>query len=161
MSAQVEPSDQVISRALGEELRRTREARGWSRGQLVEQLPSGVGERTLMSYEHGTRHLTALRLIEIGHTLKVDAPTLLARALQQARIHVRNLPLEIDLHALLRDGSSTFRPIVQWARNALNEHPDGIAKVEPQVVRNLALLIGCGHDDLADYLARFLPDGQA
>jgi transcriptional regulator with XRE-family HTH domain len=161
VNARVEPSDQTISRALGEELRRTREARGWSRGQLVERLPSGIGERTLLAYEHGARHLAVLRLIEIGHTLDVDAPTLLTRGLQRARIHVESLPLQVDLHALLRDGNGTFRPMAQWARNALNEHPDGIAKVEPQVVRNLALFIGCHHDDLADYLARFLPDGQA
>lgn len=98
-----ELSDKMISRALGEELRRTREARGWSRTQLVERLPSGIGERTLLSYEH-----------------------------------------------------ATFRPLNEWARNTLNECPDGIVEVEPVVVRNLALFIGCTHQRLASYLARFL-----
>lgn len=152
-----ESSQRVISRAIGEELRRTRETRGWSRLQLVERLPSGIGDRTLLSYEHGTRHLTALRLIELCRALGVDAPTLLAHALQRARIHIENLPLKIDLHTLLEDGSGTFRPITQWARNALIEHPDGIAEVEPAVVQNLALCIGCTNQQLANYLARFLP----
>ena len=47
----------AVSRAMGEELRRAREARGWSRDYLVSRLPSGIGDRTLLSYEHGTRHL--------------------------------------------------------------------------------------------------------
>lgn len=153
-----EPSDKDISRAIGEEIRRTREARGWTRALLVERLPSGIGDRTLLSYEHGTRCLTALRLIEIGRALGVDAPTLLARGLQRARVHLENIALTVDLHALLHDGSGTFRPMVQWAKNTLNEHPDGIVDVEPAVVRNLALFVGCTHRELANYLARFVPD---
>jgi ribosome-binding protein aMBF1 (putative translation factor) len=49
-----EATEKVISRAIGEELRRAREATGWSRLQLVSRLPSGIGDRTLLSYEHGT-----------------------------------------------------------------------------------------------------------
>ncbi|MFI7679946.1 hypothetical protein [Actinophytocola sp. NPDC049390] len=40
----------AIARALGEELRRVREARGWSRAQFVKGLPSQIGDRTLLSY---------------------------------------------------------------------------------------------------------------
>jgi transcriptional regulator with XRE-family HTH domain len=83
-----EPSDKMISRAIGEELRRARETLGWSRGQLVARLPSGIGDRTLLSYEHGTRHLTTLRLVELCRALGVAAPTLLNQALQRARIHL-------------------------------------------------------------------------
>lgn len=64
-------SDKVISRAVGEEMRRTREAKGWSRNYLVTRLPSGIGARTLLSYEHGTRHLTLLRFIEVCRALGV------------------------------------------------------------------------------------------
>src|SRR4051794_20054161 len=66
----------------GAELRRAREVLGWSRIQLVERLPSGIGDRTLLSYEHGTRHLTVLRFVEISRELITDAPTLLSRGLQ-------------------------------------------------------------------------------
>lgn len=152
--------DKVISRAVGEELRRTREALGWSRGQLVARLPSGIGERTLLSYEHGTRHFTVLRLIEISRALGVDAPTLLARGLQRARVYVETMTLHVDLRALLLDNNNVFRPMAQWARNTLNEHPDGIVEVESAVVRNLALFVGCSRQDLANYLARFTPDEQ-
>lgn len=147
-----------IGRAVGEELRRVREARGWSRWYLAESLPSGIGERTVLSYEHGTRQLTVYRLLELGWALEVDAPTLFARGLQRARILVENMTLTVDLRALLADTRGKFRPMAQWARNALNEHPDGIAQVEPAVVRHLALFVGCHYRELAEHLARFTPD---
>jgi len=158
IDVRVHPTDKTISRAIGDELRRAREACGWSRLQLVARLPSGIGDRTLLSYEHGTRHLSALRLIEICYALGVDMPTLSRRALQRARIHLENLPLQVDLRALMNDGNDTYRPMMQWARNTLNEHPDGVVEVVPVAVRNLALFVGCPYRDLVDYLARFTPD---
>ncbi len=155
-AAQGELSDKMISRALGEELRRARESIGWSRAQLVARLPSGIGDRTLLSYEYGTRQLTAVRFIEICQAMKLDAPSLMRRALQRARIHFENLAIQVDLRALLNDEGATYRPIVQWARNKLNEHTSGVVEVEPVVVRNLALFMGCTYEQLARYLARFL-----
>jgi transcriptional regulator with XRE-family HTH domain len=157
VDTQSEPSDQVISRAIGEELRRSREARGWSRGQLVARLPSGIGERSLLSYEHGTRHLTALRFIEICRALGVAPPTLLNQALQRARIHLQYLVLQIDLRYLLNDRSEIFRPMRQWAQNKLNENPGGVVELLPSSVRELATFAGCTYWDLANYFARFLP----
>ena len=158
MDAPREFSDQVISRAIGEELRRTREALGWSRAHLVSRLPSGIGDRALLSYEHGTRPLTLLRLIEICRALEVAAPTILNQALQRARIHLQNLNLRINLRFLLNDRSPKFRPMHQWARNKLNENPDGVAELPPASVRELATFVGCGYEELAGWLARFLPE---
>jgi hypothetical protein len=55
VDAQGEVSDRVVSRAIGEELRRAREAGGWSRAQFVKLLPSGIGDRTLLAYELAPR----------------------------------------------------------------------------------------------------------
>ncbi|TDV55127.1 helix-turn-helix domain-containing protein [Actinophytocola oryzae] len=151
-------TQQAISRAVGEELRRLREARGWSRAQLVARLPSGIGDRTLLSYEHGTRHLTILRFIELCHTLDVPAPSLLSQALQRARIHLQNLVLLVDLLAMLHDRSDKFRPMHQWARNKLNDFPDGVVELPPSSVRELATFVGCSYPELANYLARFIPE---
>lgn len=151
-------SEKVISRAIGEELRRAREALGWSRGHLVSLLPSGIGDRTLLSYEHGTRHLTALRFIELCRALSVAPPTLLNQALQRARIHLQNLVLLVNLRHLLNDRNEKFRPMHQWARNKLNENPDGVVEVLPSSVRELATFVGCGYSELAGWLARFLPE---
>ena len=158
MEPQGEVSEKTISRAIGEELRRAREAAGWSRLQLVSRLPSGIGDRTLLSYEHGTRHLTVLRFIEICRALSVAAPTLLNQALQRARIHLQNLVLQIDLRHLLNDRNERFRPMHQWARNKLTENPDGVVELPPSSVRELATFVGCTYHELADYLARFIPE---
>jgi transcriptional regulator with XRE-family HTH domain len=158
MDPQDEVSEKAVSRAIGEELRRAREAKGWSRGQLVSRLPPGIGDRTLLSYEHGTRHLTLLRFIELCRALGVAAPSLLNQALQRARIYLRNLVLQIDLRDLLRDRNERFLPIIQWAHNKLAENPGGVVELSPSSVREMATLIGCTHHELANYLARFIPD---
>ncbi|GAB1516358.1 helix-turn-helix domain-containing protein [Actinophytocola sp. KF-1] len=152
-----EVTDKAISRAVGEELRRAREAGGWTRSDFVARLPSGIGDRTLLSYEHGTRHLTVLRLIELCDTMGVPAPTLLNQALQRARIHLHNLALQIDLHHLLTDRNHKFLPLARWARNKLIQHPDGIVELPASSVRELATFIGCPHRELATYLAKFIP----
>ena len=156
--AQGDVTDKAISRAIGMELRRAREAGEWSRAQFVKLLPSGIGDRTLLAYEHGLRHHTVLRLLELCKALGVDAPSLFARALQRARIHLENLPLKVDLRALMNDTRPMYRPLHQWAINALNEYPDGVVEITPVVVRNLALFMGCTHEQLARYLAGFLPE---
>ena len=158
MEPQGEVAEKTISRAIGEELRRAREALGWSRGHLVSRLPSGIGDRTLLSYEHGTRHLTVLRLVELCRALGVAAPTLLNQALQRARIHLQNLMLLIDLKHLLNDRNEKFRPMHQWARNKLNENPEGVVELSPASVRELAAFVGCTYSELANYLAKFLPE---
>jgi transcriptional regulator with XRE-family HTH domain len=147
----------AVSVAVGEELRQAREARGWSRAQFIARLPSGVGERTLLAYEHGLRHLTILRLLELCYALEITAPTMLNQALQKARIHLANLSLRVDLRALIDDRSIKFRPLVRWAQNKLNKCSVGIAELAPCVVAELATFMGHEHRDLAAYLAKFMP----
>lgn len=155
---QGEAAEKAISRAIGEELRRAREANGWSRRYLVTRLPSGIGARTLLSYEHGTRHLTILRFIELCRVLGVAAPALLNQALQRARIHLQNLVLQVDLHQLLNDRNDRFLPMVQWAHNKLIEYPGGVVELPPSSVRELATFLGCPYQELASYLAGFVPE---
>jgi hypothetical protein len=50
-----EVTEKAVARALGEELRRAREAGEWSRAQFVRLLPSGIGDRTLLAYELAPR----------------------------------------------------------------------------------------------------------
>jgi transcriptional regulator with XRE-family HTH domain len=150
-------SEKVISRALGKALREAREALHWSRGQLVARLPSRIGDRTLLTYEHGTRPLTVLRLLEIARVVGIPGPTLLTLALQKAELELTNLVLRVDLHALLKNESVECRPMIQWARNKLNKNPDGFVELSPSIVEELANFAGYAHEDLAKYLAQFAP----
>jgi transcriptional regulator with XRE-family HTH domain len=151
-------TERAISRALGEELRRAREAGGWSRAQFIALLPSGIGNRTLVSYEHGARQLTVVRLVELSRALGITAPELLKQALQAAELELQNLVLRIDLRGLLAHPDKQFRAVLRWARNRLVEEPRGIVEVRPPAVREMAALLGCSQFDLARYLAHFTPE---
>ncbi len=158
--AEAESLETAITRAVGKELRRVREARGWSRAQFVKRLPSGIGDRTLLSYEHGVRPLNLSRLTELAQALEVDPATVVARGVQRARLLLDRVTLHVDLRALLDHdgpGRSKFRPMNQWARNALIENPHGVAEVDAKAVRHLALFTGCARKELAEYLAQFTP----
>ena len=148
----------VVSKALGEELRRAREVHDWSRAHFVEDLPSGIGDRALLSYEHGTRHLTVIRFLELCVGLRADPLDILGFSLQRAKVLLENMELTVDLRAVLASQNPVFRPMCQWARNKLNRHPDGVAKLSPVAVRELADFIGCTHNELAVHLACFMPD---
>ncbi len=149
-----------VSKAIGDELRRARERQDWSRAQFVERLPSGIGERTVLSYEHGVRELAVLRLLELCASLNADPFSVLSFALQRAKVLLDNMDLHVDLRALLDNQNPTYRAMHQWARNKLNRHPDGVAKLAPSGVEELADFIGCARDELASYLARFIPDAK-
>ena len=158
LSVHNEVTKEAISRAIGDELCRVRESLGWSRQKFVERLPSGICERTLLSYEHGKRHMTLLRYLELCHALGVVAPTLLTHALQRARIALAILELQVELRPLINDGNPKFRPMVQWARNKLNKNPNGVVGISPSSVEDLADFMGHTYQDLAKYLTRFTPD---
>jgi len=158
MDTEDDETARAVARALGDELRRAREAGGWSRAQFVLRLPSGIGDRTLLAYEHGLRQLTILRLLELSEELGVYPQDVLGKALQRARIHLQNLILVVDLRRLLRDSSFKFRQLASWAKNRLNDTPDGIAELTPAAVRELAAFLGSTHQDLARHLAKFLPE---
>jgi transcriptional regulator with XRE-family HTH domain len=153
-----EESDKIITRAIGEELRRARETIGWSRTEFVARLPSGIGDRTLLAYEHGLRQLTVTRLVELCDALGVGAPSLLGQALQKAQVYLQNLVLQIDLRLLLDDTTDRFSPMLQWARTRLKQEPGGVIEVAPSAIRELAAFVGCSHDDLTNYLSRFVPE---
>jgi transcriptional regulator with XRE-family HTH domain len=150
--------EKAIGRAVGEELRRVREAKDWSRGDLVKRLPSGIGARTILSYEHGTRHLALLRFVEVCRAMEVDPSHVLSLALQRAKIHLDRLVLWVDLKALVTDKTTKFVSMIIWAHNKLIEHPGGIVEIAPDGVRELATMISATHEDLAGYLAGFTPD---
>jgi transcriptional regulator with XRE-family HTH domain len=152
-----EVTDEMIARALGKEIRCAREAGGWSRAQFVARLPSGIGDRTLVAYEHGARQLTVARLVELCRTFGVPAPTILDQALRKAQLELRNLLLRIDLTKLLNDTNDYFEPLQKWARNRRIDDPTGAVELSPATVRELAAFLGCSHADLARHLTNFSP----
>ena len=158
LNTEDEVTDKAIAHAIGEELRRARETKGLSRAQFVKLLPSGIGDRTLLAYEHGLRQMTVLRLVELSEGLRVPASVILAQALERARIHLENLVLRVDLRALIADENRHYRPMRQWAKNRLSQEPGGVVELTPAAVLELAAYLGRTHAELAGYLSRFTPE---
>jgi transcriptional regulator with XRE-family HTH domain len=162
MGNPVQPSDSAVAKAvacaLGAEIQTARDALGLSRAKFVRLLPSGIGDRTLLAYEHGLRWLTVIRLLELCDALGTSAPELLARALRRAALFLDNLTIEVDLRKVLNNTNVKYRSLEQWARNRLNDAPDGVAAVTPSAIRELAAFLGQPQDDLARYLSTFMPE---
>jgi transcriptional regulator with XRE-family HTH domain len=153
--------DRALAQILGQELRRARESKGLTRAELVAKLPSGIGDRTLLSYEHGTRTLSVARFIEICRALGVAASEILHNALEKAR-DLRAFSIRVDLRAVLRDERAEFEPVRGWARNRLDgDEPAAQVLLPPAAVRELAAVFGTTHAALATYLIEFTPADPA
>ena len=108
----------VFACMLGEELRRARQQRGWTRKQLLAHLESDISLQTVATYESGTRQCSVARLIELCHALEIHAHDLLARVHQRARLDVVG-HLALDLDRVVHDTQPELMPLHRWARQRL------------------------------------------
>lgn len=157
MDTAQDDEDRTFARVLGQELRTARETRGLTRLELVAQLPSGIGDRALLTYEHGIRQLTVARFVEICRALGVAASEVLDRALEKAR-DLRAFSLRINLTAVLRDQRDELAPVRFWAQHRIEDSPSAEVLLSPAVVRELAAALGFTHTVLARYLVEFSVD---
>lgn len=158
-AAQDDISDKLLAKILGREIRLVREAHGWSRGDLVKQLPSRIGDRTLLSYEHGIRALTVTRLIEICRVLGVGAGEIIDRVVEKAR-DLRALSFHVSLIEVQQDRRPEFESVRLWAATRLNDGDTSVA-LAPVTVREMAAILGFSHSALAAYLVQFTTEDAA
>jgi transcriptional regulator with XRE-family HTH domain len=153
-------NNQVISQELGRRLRHLRESRGWTRPELARRLPSKITEHTLLTYEHGIRHLTFVRLVELCRALRVPTSDLVQVTMQQTGVDLEILSIRVDLRAVIRDDEAEFELVQRWAANRLADEPEGggVVRLIPDVVREMAAVVGCSHSTLVTYMVRFTPD---
>ncbi|WP_026197797.1 helix-turn-helix domain-containing protein [Sciscionella marina] len=108
-------------RALGDELRRIRRQRGWTRKDLQERMPSEVSLQTLATYELGTRQCTVIRLVELCIALEHHPHEVLARVHDRVFGNDRSGKVKIDLGKVAKDDQPELRPFRRWARDRLGE----------------------------------------
>lgn len=147
-------TDEAFMRILGQEIRRVRDEAGLTRAQLVEQLASGIGDRTLLSYEHGVRALTVARFVEICRTLDIAANEVLATAIKKAG-DLSGLRIRVSLKAVAVDENEEFKSVQRWARRRLKNHSSREVVLSPATVRELAVALNLTHAALAGYLIQF------
>ncbi len=143
----------VTAKAVGIEVRRLREARGWTREQFVARLDSPVGARTMLSYEHGIRQLTLGRFVDICAALGVAPAAVMSSALRTKPRDLETSVILVSLRDLVQTTEPQLATLRRWATNKLDNHSPAFVELRPTVVGELAALVGCSHVNLARYLA--------
>jgi transcriptional regulator with XRE-family HTH domain len=155
----VDVTGRAITRALGEELRRTREAAGLSQTDLVARMPSNLHIKTYATYEQGVRQCSVVRLCEIARALDAKAADILDRALLHAEVELQTIHVHVDLHALTHDTRAELRPLRRWARARLAAYPTSrLARLDGTVIQEMAVIFGLTLSDLVSQLGPFTPN---
>ncbi|WAL66885.1 helix-turn-helix domain-containing protein [Amycolatopsis cynarae] len=107
-------------RVLGEELRKLRRRRGWTRKELNQHLQSDISLQTLATYELGTRQCSVVRLVELCLAMDELPQDLLAR------VHRRVFSDEpgrvrLDLAEVVADSRPELLPLRRWAEDRLRQ----------------------------------------
>ncbi|MDQ0379411.1 helix-turn-helix domain-containing protein [Amycolatopsis thermophila] len=110
----------LYQRVLGEELRKLRRRRGWTRKELNQHLQSDISLQTLATYELGTRQCSVVRLVELCLAMDELPQDLLAR------VHRRVFADEpgkvrLDLPRIVADDRVELMPLRRWAEDRLRQ----------------------------------------
>ncbi|HVV13912.1 helix-turn-helix domain-containing protein [Amycolatopsis sp.] len=110
----------VYQRVLGEELRKLRRRRGWTRKELNQHLQSDISLQTLATYELGTRQCSVVRLVELCLAMDELPQDLLAR------VHRRVFTDEpgkvrLDLARIVADHQVELLPLRRWADDRMRQ----------------------------------------
>lgn len=149
-------------RVLGEELRKLRRRRGWTRKELGERLQTEISLQTLATYELGTRQCSVVRLVELCIALGEPPHELLAK------VHRRMFAeqpgkVRIDLAATIADNAPELLPLRRWAQRqpAESDEAGGYAQLDRAAIDWLAKLCGLDIDVLLTHLQRLSPRGNS
>jgi transcriptional regulator with XRE-family HTH domain len=113
----------TYQRVLGDEIRRLRKRRGWTRKELNERLQSDISLQTLATYELGTRQCSVVRFVEICLALDEPPHELLARVHERVFTEAPVGRIRIDLRKVVRDRAPELLPLRRWATGRLAEEP--------------------------------------
>lgn len=112
-------------RALGDELRRVRRQRGWTRKDLQSRLQSDISLQTLATYELGTRQCTVVRLVELCIAMDFLPQDLLTRVHDRVFGHDPSGKVTVKLAQVVEDAQPELLPFRRWARDRITESGAG------------------------------------
>jgi transcriptional regulator with XRE-family HTH domain len=143
-------------RVLGDELRKLRRSRGWTRKELNQHLQSEISLQTLATYELGTRQCSVVRLVELCVAMDELPQDLLAKVHRRVFVDEPGR-VRVDLRKVVADASADLLPLRRWAEDRLRqagEHGGEIALDLPALER-MAELCGLPTVDLIARLRRY------
>lgn len=149
-------------RVLGEELRKLRRRRGWTRKELNQHLQSDISLQTLATYELGTRQCSVVRLVELCLAMDELPQDLLARVHSRVFTHEPG-KVRLDLARIVADRTPALLPLRRWAEDRLRQPGSAReAQLDRSAVERMAELCGLTADELPALLRRLAaPDGPA
>lgn len=109
----------TYQRVLGDEIRRLRKQRGWTRKELNGRLQSDISLQTLATYELGTRQCSVVRFVEICIALDELPHELLSRVHERVFTDTPVGRIRIDLRQVVRDRQPELLPLRRWAAGRL------------------------------------------
>lgn len=112
-------------RVLGDELRRVRKQRGWTRKDLQHRLDNDISLQTLATYELGTRQCSVVRLAELCVAMEVLPHDVLARVHDRVFSDERPGHIRVDLATVVGDTQPELLPLRRWAVDRLHQTPPG------------------------------------
>lgn len=147
---------ETYQRILGDELRKLRRERGWTRKELNQHLQSEISLQTLATYELGTRQCSVVRLVELCVAMDELPQDLLAKVHRRVFIDEPGR-VRVDLRKVIADTQPELLPLRRWAEDRLN-HGSGAAPAEIQLdlaaLERMAELCGIPTVDLVGRLRK-------
>lgn len=143
---------ELYQRVLGEELRKLRRRRGWTRKELNQHLQSDISLQTLATYELGTRQCSVVRLVELCLAMDELPQDLLARVHQRVFADEPG-KVRLDLARIVADRRPELFPLRRWAEDRLRQ--PGIlqdVQLDKPAVDRMAELCGLTAADLLTLL---------
>ena len=156
ISVRIEPM--TYQRVLGDELRKLRKQRGWTRKVLQGKLQTEVSLQTLATYELGTRQCSVVRLAEICLALDALPHDLLARVHGRIFTDAPGEHIRLELSRVVEDGQPELLPLRRWAHDRLRAAGarTGEVQLDLPALEQLAELCGVDTVDLMGRLRQVM-----
>ncbi|QRP50627.1 helix-turn-helix domain-containing protein [Amycolatopsis sp. FDAARGOS 1241] len=110
-------------RILGDELRKLRRRRGWTRKELNTHLQSEISLQTLATYELGTRQCSVVRLVELCVAMDELPQDLLAKVHRRVFVEEPGR-VRVDLNRVVAEAAPELLPLRRWAEDRLRRTPE-------------------------------------
>lgn len=151
--------ESAINKAVGRELRRVREDRGWTRATVVDRMSNTKSVQSYANYEYGIRPCTLPVLVDICQALGVVTSMLIAITLQRTGMEPESDVIYLDMNAILRENDRKYLLLRRWARNRHRKAIDdsGVTQMNRDVAEEMATFFGHSVPEFLAYLYRFTP----